>query len=58
MTEYKIVSTEYGESLIRTDYDGSIWFIPIDPANSDYQRYLRHLAGEDESGTLSQDYVI
>ena len=27
----------------RTDPDGKIWSIPIDPANSDYQRYLEHL---------------
>lgn len=53
MTQYEIKSTEYGDTVVRTDEDGSIWFIPIDPANSDYQRYLRHLAGEDESGTLS-----
>ena len=24
----------------RTDADGSVWFIPTDPANSDYQAYL------------------
>jgi len=27
----------------RTDLDGKIWSIPIDPANSDYQRYLKWL---------------
>lgn len=43
-----------------TEENGVIWyeengfrisFMP-DPANSDYQAYLRHLAGEDEGGTL------
>ena len=29
--------TEYIE---RIDKDGSVWSIPCDPANSDYQRYL------------------
>jgi hypothetical protein len=27
-------------TIKRTDADGSEWFIPADPANSDYQRYL------------------
>ena len=27
----------------RTDLDGKIWSIPIDPANSDYQEYLKSL---------------
>ncbi len=37
----------------RIDEEGNSSWIPIDSSNSDYQRYLRHLAGEDESGTLS-----
>ena len=28
------------DMLKRTDADGKVWFIPIDPANSDYQAYL------------------
>jgi len=28
----------------RTDADGKVWFIPADPANSDYQAYLATLA--------------
>ena len=27
-------------TIQRTDTDGKVWSIPIDPANSDYQRYL------------------
>jgi hypothetical protein len=27
-------------TIIRLDDDGKEWFIPTDPANSDYQRYL------------------
>ena len=27
-------------TIKRTDADGTEWFIPNDPANSDYQRYL------------------
>lgn len=27
----------------RTDQDGTVWWIPTDPSNSDYQAYLRWL---------------
>ena len=38
---YEKVTNELGnESIKRTDPDGTIWWIPIDEANSDYQRYL------------------
>ena len=41
---YKIVTNENGyEILTRVNEDGSISYIPIDPANSDYQAYLEHL---------------
>ena len=37
-----------------TDAEGKIWTIPNEPANSDYQRYLRLLENPDaeEGGTL------
>jgi len=39
--EYEIVEQENGNKVIkRTDTDGKVWWIPTDPANSDYQRYL------------------
>ena len=52
--EYTRVELENGDFCIRAEVgDGRVLLIPPDPANSDYQRYLRHLAGEDdESGTL------
>lgn len=38
---YEEVTTELGNTVIkRTDSDGQVWWIPTDPANSDYQRYL------------------
>jgi hypothetical protein len=38
---YEEVTTELGNKVIkRTDADGSVWWIPTDPTNSDYQRYL------------------
>ena len=41
---YEEITNELGSTLIkRTDPDGKEWFIPIDPTNSDYQRYLEHL---------------
>lgn len=37
----KIEATEIiTEAIERTDEDGTVWRIPLDPANSDYQRYL------------------
>lgn len=40
--------------MLDTDKPDSVAFIPIDEANSDYQRYLRWLEDPeaDESGTL------
>jgi len=38
---YEEVTTELGNVVIkRTDVDGSVWWIPTDPSNSDYQAYL------------------
>jgi hypothetical protein len=39
--KYEVYETISGNELIkRINEDGSISFIPKDPANSDYQRYL------------------
>jgi hypothetical protein len=44
-SEYKEITTLLGATIIeRTDQDGKVWLIPIDPANSDYQAYLEHEA--------------
>jgi hypothetical protein len=38
---YEEVTNSLGDVMIkRTDENGQVWWIPIDPANSDYQRYL------------------
>jgi hypothetical protein len=38
---YEEITSELGnKSIKKTEKDGTIWWIPIDPANSDYQRYL------------------
>ena len=42
MATYEEVKNADGTltSIRRTDVNGEVWSIPIDPANSDYQRYL------------------
>jgi len=41
---YEEVTDELGYRMIkRTDADGQIWWVPTDPANSDYQAYLLSL---------------
>ena len=38
---YEIYQNSFGNDMLkRTDADGKVWFIPIDPANSDYRAYL------------------
>lgn len=41
---YEIYQNSLGNDVLkRTDANGKVWFIPIDPANSDYQIYLESL---------------
>ena len=41
---YELVKNEGEPSyVISTDANGKVWSIPCDPANSDYQAYLKHL---------------
>jgi hypothetical protein len=38
---YEIIEIENSGSVLKkTDSSGQAWFIPMDPANSDYQAYL------------------
>ena len=37
--------------VIRTDADGTVSSIPCDPANADYQRYLRWLENPETDET-------
>jgi len=40
MTNYKEITRGDISYIERTDEDGQVWSIPIDPANADYQAYL------------------
>lgn len=41
---YQVVVNIYGGEIIkRTDADGKESWIPVEPANSDYQTYLKSL---------------
>jgi hypothetical protein len=42
--KYTIIKNELSSLIQKEDKDGSLSFIPIDPANSDYQAYLEHEA--------------
>jgi hypothetical protein len=44
---YKVIANEGLAAYIeRTDPDGKVWSIPMDEANSDYQRYLNPIEDE------------
>jgi len=41
MTTYEIRKDEAGNDLLfKIEENGKEWSVPMDPANSDYQRYL------------------
>jgi hypothetical protein len=44
METYELISEEgYGQIVKKTDLEGRVFWIPTDPANSDYQAYLASL---------------
>ena len=50
MRKYTEVVTPLGNTIIQYEENGIAYSIPKDPANSDYQAYLKSL--EDEANTL------
>lgn len=49
MYTYEVIQQEVGSIVKRTDTEGNIAWIPVNPENSDYQLYLKSL---DEANTL------
>ena len=49
MPKYEVIESPFGNTIKRNNGDGTTSFIPTDPANSDYQAYLKSL---DETPTL------
>ena len=46
-SEYEVVTSDLGgETIKRTDADGTVWWVPKAEDNSDYQRYLRWVAAQ------------
>jgi hypothetical protein len=42
---YELITELDGAKIVkRTDADGKVWWIPLDPNNSDYAEYLRFTA--------------
>lgn len=45
MKNYQVVETPSGNTIIQYEENGFLVSIPTDPANSDYQEYLKSLEG-------------
>jgi hypothetical protein len=43
MPQYEVIKEERGETIKRTDEDGTVWSIPTVRGNSDYEAYLKSL---------------
>ena len=53
MTQYEVFIDQVSqvETILRINADESVSYIPTDPANSDYQRYLKWLENPEVEGT-------
>jgi hypothetical protein len=55
MITYEILTDEFGKETIKRDnQDGSISWIPTDPANSDYRAYLNKDKAEQSTPILPE----
>jgi hypothetical protein len=54
MTTFNVRTTDLGDQIEMILDDGTVWAIPTDPANSDYQRYLRWLENPNEVEHLTE----
>ena len=41
---FKDIRSQEINSVFRTDDNGQVWSIPFDPANTDYQAYLKWIS--------------
>ena len=57
MKTYELVPNEFGNSLKMIDANQVEWWIPLDPANSDYAEYLRYTAWV-EAGNSPEDFWV
>jgi hypothetical protein len=57
MREYKVETDRRGNNIISYEENGVLYSFVEDPANSDYQRYLRWLENPDaeDNGGLIND---
>jgi hypothetical protein len=57
MTNYEIAvsALDNSEIIKRTNEDGSESWIPKDPANSDYQEYLKSLEAAQSTPIVTED---
>ena len=54
---YEIIEAEglTPQRIKRIDADGKVWWIPVDEANSDYQRYLNPEAEQSTPSVTNGD---
>ena len=55
---YEEIKNENGSIIKRTDSDGKVWWIPTDPANSDYAEYMAFLDSQPKKATAPKDPVV
>jgi hypothetical protein len=56
---YEIIVFDDGlKSIKRIDTNGNVWFIPMDEANSDYQRYLNPEAEQSTPIVINETETI
>ena len=55
MKKYEEITSATGyKSIKRTESDGSEWWIPLEPANSDYAEYLRYTSWVEEGNNPTE----
>jgi hypothetical protein len=58
MITYEIVENQFGAIIKGTLEDGTVMWIPTDPANSDYQRYLNPEAEQSTPIVINETETI